>query len=109
MGVGFGELPCSSLVKTGKKTAVHHSSGSASWVLDLPFLADCSSSFFAVGEVLGAWRGRGVVGVLSEQRSGVVPQNRQSRHKTGGQGSRVLWSQKPLCWQCHPVHALLHT
>ena len=47
MGVGFGELPCSSLVKTGKKTAVHHSSRSASWVLDLPFLADGSSSFFA--------------------------------------------------------------
>ena len=34
MGVGSGELPCSSLVKSGKKTAVHHSSGSASWVLD---------------------------------------------------------------------------
>lgn len=48
MGVGFGELPCSSLVKTGKKTAVHHSSGSASWVLDLPFVADCSYSFFAL-------------------------------------------------------------
>ena len=25
--------------------------------------------------------------MLSEQRSGVVPQNRQSRHNTGGQGS----------------------
>lgn len=46
MGVGLGELPCSSVVKTGKKTAVPHSAGSAFWALDsaifgrwLPFLS----------------------------------------------------------------------
>ena len=58
MGVGSGELPCSSLVKSGKKTAVHHSSGSASWVLDSAILGRwLLFPFFAFGAVTGALGG----------------------------------------------------